>query len=430
MAQPDPPPGRLWHRLWAWLRPSAAPTPETAAPGAARPTLPPARWLAADNNRYGLPVLDLHSVLHGVQSTTTDRAVARQAVSWGARIGDDLPTTIVSAHHWTGALAYPCAADLPDGLLYTPAAMEDKWVLVRRAGEILVVRSWTGQVHAVARAAQNDEQLCIDQIDFIDGPLTRYGHPAELFDWLLRTHALNEDHPLPLSDTGLEAFAAQPALAFGAFGRKALAAARRWRPPPPQRPLRSDGAVLLAVRREDTDALRALHAAGASLQPPGTWSGFTPLHVAAVKGSLPLVEQLITLGAAPDPTSDDGHTPFLTAIVHHGAIPVLECLLAAGASPGATNADGFGALHAAVEVHRPELVPWLLSLGLSTEDRTGRMQTALHLAAGLGHREVAEALVSAGADSGARSPWGTPAEIARAEEHPELAAWLDALSGS
>jgi len=38
--------------------------------------------------------------------------------------------------------------------------------------------------------------------------------------------------------------------------------------------------------------------------------------------------------------------------------------------------------------------------------------------------------VSAGADPTARSPWGTPAEIARAEEHPELSTWLDSLPGS
>ena len=60
----------------------------------------------------------------------------------------------------------------------------------------------------------------------------------------------------------------------------------------------------------------------------------------------------------------------------------------------------------------------------STRGR-GRDQTALHIACGLGHVGAAEALLKAGADREAPSPFGTPREIATKEGKPEVLALLD-----
>ena len=413
----------LWDTVRGWF--GDAPVAAAGADsGAAR--LPAARWLAADNNRFGVPVLDLHAVLGDFISTSRDPEQAEMAVSWGARTGAGLNVELTPRIETACDLALPAAADLPDGLCFVPATMEDKWVLAWRDGHLVAARSWTGEVQAVARATHTGETLRIEHLAIAAGPLAEYGDPVQVFEWLVRTHALGEVHPLPVFEETAAVLAAKPATVFGAFGRKAVAAAKVWRPGPPTRPLRTDGAVSLAVRQEDPDRLRTLAAEGHSLDSPGTFDGYTPLHIAAVKGALPLVEQLLALGATPDPASVTGATPLVAGIVHGAGTPVLDRLIAAGADPSVTNQDGFGILHAAAEVGRPELVPWALGHGAELEGRTGRVQTALHIAAGLGHVEVVQALLAAGADASADSPWGTPHQVATAEGHTAVVAALPA----
>ena len=408
----------IWDTIRGWFGgadatpPAPAPTP-TPATG----TLEAARWLAADNNRFGIPVLDLHAVLGGLLSTTRDPANAERAVSWGSKTGANLTVPTHFSMAVDCDLHLPAAADLPDGLLYVPAAMEDKWVLAWRSGQILAARSWTGEVQAVATATHTGDTLHIHRLQVVPGPLADMGELIEVFEWLLRTHALGELHPIPVFVDSAKVLEKSPAAAFGAFGRKAVAAATMWRPLPPSRPLRSDGAVALAVRQEDADRVRALAAEGHSLDSPGTFAAYTPLHVAAAKGNLELVRTLLELGAAVDPVADGGLTPLLTAIVHKADGAVLDTLVDAGADTAMKNEDGFDALHALAEVGHVPLLSRVLAWNPDLERRTGRVQTALHIACGLGHAELVAALLEAGADHTADSPWGTPRKIAEDGGH-------------
>jgi hypothetical protein len=95
---------------------------------------------------------------------------------------------------------------------------------------------------------------------------------------LIRSHALGQVLPLPVGDQGMATLEKTPLVAFSAFGRRALCAARSFVPSTPSRPLRSDGAVLVAVRGGDAARVRMLCADGESVDAPTTFDGYTPLR--------------------------------------------------------------------------------------------------------------------------------------------------------
>lgn len=100
-----------------------------------------------------------------------------------------------------------------------------------------------------------------------------------------------------------------PLAVFSPFGAKALCAARGFVPPAPLRPLRSDGALAIAVRDGDVARARALCAAGEPVDAPTTCAGYTVLSVALARGDAAMVRALLDLGAAPDARSDRGNFP-------------------------------------------------------------------------------------------------------------------------
>ena len=74
--------------------------------------------------------------------------------------------------------------------------------------------------------------------------------------------------------------------------------------------------------------------------------GWTPLHYAAAKGQLEVVEYLLAQGAMPNAPAPDGSSPILMA-ASAGAIDTVQALLKAGADPSAVNSDGADAVTAA-----------------------------------------------------------------------------------
>jgi ankyrin repeat protein len=120
------------------------------------------------------------------------------------------------------------------------------------------------------------------------------------------------------------------------------------------------------------EVARQLIAAGADVNRANDL-GISPLVLACVNGSAPIVEALLKAGATPDVTRDTGETALMTA-ARTGNTAVVKLLLAFGANP---NADG-----------------------------TRRKQTALMVAITEGHAEVVRALVEAGADVNARTAGG------------------------
>ncbi|MCO5165281.1 MAG: ankyrin repeat domain-containing protein [Planctomycetes bacterium] len=402
-------------------------THDDPASGREQPSPAVPVWVDATANRFGMPVLDFTPVFAELTSASTNPEVAARAVSWGrTSIGLELDAAAVESLAPIACdLRYPAARVLPDGLLFTPGAMEEKWVLVHRAGEVLAARSWTGAVLASARARREGDLLVLHALRVSEeANLASFGDAVEVFDWLVRSHALGELLPLPVSEEAAASLERAPLAGFSVFGSRLVCAARRWAPPPPSRPLRADGAVLMAVRRGDAQAVRDLVAGGEAVDPPTTFAGYTPLAIALVRGDVAMVRTLLDLGADPGARDDRGNFPLGIGVVHGAPREALEALLARRADPRAVNADGYGALHAAAEVGNAGAIPWLLGLGLEVDARTGRGHTALQIAAALGRLDAVKALVEAGADVRAGSPNGTALEIAREEGKGEVAAFL------
>lgn len=92
---------------------------------------------------------------------------------------------------------------------------------------------------------------------------------------------------------------------------------------------------------------------------------------------------------------------------------------------------GLSLLHYVSFYNYSTLVPLLLSHGAQINQQSTQGQSALHLAAGCGHKEVVEVLVQSGADMFALDFDGfTPADRADKSEHSEVAVFLRRLMGS
>jgi Ankyrin repeats (3 copies)/Ankyrin repeat len=341
---------------------------------------------------------------------------AAMSISWPSKMVSEVPTAFAPSKSFPCDLRYAADPDLHDGWLFTPSTMDQKWAIAYRDGSVLMIRSWTGVVVAAGKARRDQGQLVIERVDVANGVLGEFGESIPTFDWMLRAHALGQVLPLPVNEEGARRLEAAPLEVFTVFGHMAVCAATTWAPPPPPKPLRATTDLLVAVRLGRADRVAQLAAEGAALNARSAVGGFTPLHLAAVKGDLALTRQLLDLGADPNVPADRNASVVVTALVHKAPVEVMKLLVARGADVRVANADGFGALHALAEMNRPDPLAWLLSLGLDLEARTKLGLTPLHIAAALGHVEALEALLDAGADIGVTSPSGqTARDIAKAE---------------
>jgi len=410
--------GRLMGFL-DWFR--KRPEPAAAAPAKG------ARWIKASASPFGVRMLDLRPVTQGMISTSADPENARRAISWSTATVDTLPPFDPGSEGARVAceLEYPVAESFPDGLLYAPPAMEQKWALFHQAGTIVAVRSWSGQIAAVARGERHGDRLVLRELATVKPGLGMFGDPVATFDWLVRTHALKQELPLPCSQDGLDRLAKAPLAVFSSFGDMArLASAAPVTAPAPARPLRVSSAIFQAARQDDAARVRALLAAGGDPDTPSPSDGYVALHVAMAHRQVDVMRALLAAGANPRITTDDGRSALGIGIVNGAPIALLEELADAGGDLGAVTTDGFGLLHAAAEVDRADAVGWLLARGLEPTTTTKAGFTPLHIACGLGHAEAARALLSAGADPAAPSPKGTPLELAARAKHATVLAVL------
>jgi len=375
-----------------------------------------ASWIPAADNRFGVPILDLIAVTGDVVSTTNDPQEAARSLSWSSTLVTDLSLEMTNRGSFDCDLLYVAEATLPDGWLFTPSAMEQKWAIAYRDHAIYLLRSWTGEVKAIGRTRRDAGRLVIERIELADDTLQMFGDPIEVFDWILRAHALGDVVPLPVTSDGAAILESAPLSMFSLFGNVASCATTRWSPARPERSLRSTGDIITAVRSGQETRVSALVNAGASLDARSPVGGLTALHVAVIQGSVALTRLLLELGADPNALADGGASTLITAVVHRVPLEILDLLATHGAVATTPNADGFSLIHAIAETDHAEYIPWSRMHDLDLEARTKHGHTALHIAAALGHVTALRALIAVGADRGAKGPSGeTARDIALAE---------------
>jgi len=205
-----------------------------------------------------------------------------------------------------------------------------------------------------------------------------------------------------------------------------------------------------AIRQGNADQVRALLAADPTLADSRTPEGATPVLWAIytrhaelapllLEGRPPDFFEACALGdsvrasdlASGDPAvvnqhSGDGFTG-LGYACFFGHAGLAKLLLDSGADVNLAARNGLAVspLHSAVARDDASLVGLLLERGADANAVEGSGMTPLHTAAGHGNREVIALLRAAGARAIAAKDGRTPADIARAYGHAEIAGELE-----
>ncbi len=208
-----------------------------------------------------------------------------------------------------------------------------------------------------------------------------------------------------------------------------------------------------AIERGDLEAVRAAMAADPGLARARNEQGVSALLHARYCSRQELVEELLKsnpeldifeaaalnkrnraaelLSLDPEQAkaySLDGYTALHLACFF-GHPNLAEMLLRYGADPNARsrNAMSVTPLHSAAAARKQRTVEWLVEYGADVNATQPGSWTALHEAARQGNTEMAEYLLSKGADPAKKSDEGkTPADLANEKGHPQLLAALKA----
>lgn len=129
--------------------------------------------------------------------------------------------------------------------------------------------------------------------------------------------------------------------------------------------------------------------------------GFTPLHLAAFFGRIPVVELLLSAGAPVNEVSQNPSAlrPLHSAVAHRQpqvALEIARALIAAGADVNVTQHGGWTPLHAAALHGNLPLVRLLLDAGAAANAKNDTGQTPVALAKSKNHNEVAALLIQRG----------------------------------
>ncbi|XP_053877581.1 ankyrin repeat domain-containing protein 6 isoform X4 [Malaclemys terrapin pileata] len=150
----------------------------------------------------------------------------------------------------------------------------------------------------------------------------------------------------------------------------------------------------------------------------------TALHRATVVGNTDVIATLIQEGCALDRQDKAGNTPLHLACQNSHSQST-RVLLLGGSRADLKNNAGDTCLHVAARYNHLPIIRVLLSAFCSVHEKNQAGDTALHVAAALNHKKVVKLLLEAGADGSIVNNAGqTPLEVARQHNNPDVALLL------
>ena len=161
----------------------------------------------------------------------------------------------------------------------------------------------------------------------------------------------------------------------------------------------ADGTTALywAAERNDLEVVDLLLKAGANPNVASRY-GYTPLAMAALNGNEKVLARLLDAGADPNAATPDAETPLMAA-ARTGVAPAVKVLLARGANPNVKErARGQTALMWAASEGHTDAVSALLAGGADFKARSSQGWTALLFASRDGRKDVVRVLLDAGGD--------------------------------
>ncbi len=334
-----------------------------------KPEIPDVARLDASSNPWGVPLIAVHTVTQTMQSVTANLWCAQNAVSYGNEDGLGFVGTLPSsARSIAASFTYPTDGELVDGALFIPREMEHKWALYFHRNQILCVRSWLRSVMVVAYVKQTPNAI---EVIELRGTFGVDEEPPELtlriFDFLVRSHALDTDDAIPFPAPVPESVAddAQKAAmwCYSLYGKMAHFATvlEVPNPPPPNRPMRSYSLLHIAAARADIQTMANMVTRGVSVDQPDR-DGQPPLHWALSSDKPEPVIYLLDHGAQIDYKDPEGATMLMQVVQQMKPLHALM-LLDRGANPNLTDNRGFTALHRAAYLGHEGMVKALLRFG-------------------------------------------------------------------
>jgi Ankyrin repeats (3 copies) len=147
--------------------------------------------------------------------------------------------------------------------------------------------------------------------------------------------------------------------------------------------------AVAALARRHFEVAQLLHRNGSSVDPRGL-QGLSPLHSAANRGDLEMVQVLLDYGIDVNVGNEFGSTPL--ALGDFKDPGVVRLLLDNGADPNARTQDRTTQLHRASRSGRIEIARILVEHGASVKVKDGQGRTPLEVASRMRHDEIVELL--------------------------------------
>ncbi|MBF7090838.1 ankyrin repeat domain-containing protein [Flavobacterium sp. ALJ2] len=348
-------------------------------------------WIPETENPWGHKILDLRPFSQTMISTSENKEMATNAISYNAENGTSFfgqkpvneKTIKANLSFKTDKILYP-------GVLFTPNTMEHKWALYFDGEFLIFVRSWLREILVVAKTTQKENELIVETIT---GEFTEDESPEftkAILNFILISHSIGEIVPalLPIefqNDTTIAchwAFSTYGNMAqLGVFDEQFL--------PTSNLPLRSHSLLHIAVAQGEIKEIETEFKKGVNLNALAG-DGLAPLHWSMVADGIESMAKLLELGADPNSRTNEGATPIMNA-VQSNKIEKLNLLIKSGGLINLQDNRGFTALHRACEMGNIAIVKILLENG-ADKSISAEGHTALSLAIMTKQNEIIELL--------------------------------------